>query len=152
MPVVKQVDARHLIRDALVLDLGDLRRQAQEIIDDAERRAAALLADAGAEAKRLVDGAHAEGHAAGLEQGRADGLAEGRETGRAAAYAEGAARSADVGAAWAAALDHWERHRAEMLFAAREDVVALATAIAEKVIFRAVAADPTIIEDQLAEA
>jgi hypothetical protein len=39
-----------------------------------------------------------------------------------------------------------------MLFAAREDVVALATAIAEKVIFRAIAADPTIIEDQLAEA
>ena len=66
MPVVKQRQAERLTRSALVLDLGDLGRQAEAIIAKGRAEAEAIVAAAKTEAQKLIDSAEERGHAAGL--------------------------------------------------------------------------------------
>src|SRR5215813_398381 len=61
----------------MVLDLADVRRQGELLIDHAKKRAEAILAEARTERERLIAGAADKGR----EEGKARGFAEGRKTG-----------------------------------------------------------------------
>lgn len=132
------------------LDLGDLRRQGDEIRRLAQEEAERVLAEAHAERKRIVANAaqdgHAEGHAKGLEEGRA----EGREQGRAEALEQTRADLSALSSKWAEALTLFEDDRSEMLISARQDVLRLALMLAEKVIKRRVESDQRVVLDQIA--
>jgi flagellar biosynthesis/type III secretory pathway protein FliH len=152
MTIIKSTNVNRLMKDAVVLDLGDIERQAERLLDRARRDAERILADAVAEAQRQTEGASQIGH----EQGMAKGLADGREQGRAEGRDEviGALKPQleEIIANWQAALEKWECERQEMLLAAREDVLRFAFALAEKITYRAIEADPAVVKDQLAEA
>lgn len=152
MPVIKHAERDRLTRDAIVLDLGDLRRAAEAMESQARSRAEAIVADARAERARLIDGAtekgHAEGRAEGFEKGRAEGCAQGREEALRAATEQ----ASESLAGWTRALDAFEKKREDLLLEARGQVLALAISIAERVIKRKIVVDPTIVADQLASA
>lgn len=137
---------------AAVLDLSDLDRQAKRILDDAREKASRIMQQAQQEAEQLIANADAIGHQQGLERGMAEGREQGRREGHEQVIAELKPRIESLMRSWMDALQQWEAERTEMILSAREDALAFAVAMGEKVIFRTVQVDGTIIEDQLAEA
>ena len=81
MPIIKADNAVNLVRDAVVLDFGDLSRQAARLRAKAEARASQIMTNAEAQAAQLIEGAEAvgfdQGRTEGFEQGKQEGLAEG---------------------------------------------------------------------------
>ncbi len=152
MAVIKNVHADRLAKQAVVLDLGDLGRQADRILGDARKGAERITAAARAEAQKLIDSAADRGYQQGHERGLQEGREAGEREGRARAVQKFEPQLEQLINAWTAALERWETDRGEMLLAAREDVVRFAVAAARKVVMRVVKADSTVIEDQLAEA
>jgi len=149
MALIKHASAAGLAREAVVLDLGDLRRQAGRIINEAKAQAARVVSDANRERERLLSDARSEG----LESGRREGFEQGRVEGERAGRDEGLlARRAELdelAAAWASALDSFEAMRDRMALDARSDVLELALALAERVTKRAVELDESAVEAQL---
>jgi len=129
-------------RDAIVLDLGDLARQGNNVRAAAASEANSILAAARAERARLIDGAYEEGFAKGREAGHREGLASGSREGAAAALAERKAGLLGVEQAWGAALDSFATQRDQMLLEARHDVLRLAVMLGERVTKRQVSIDP----------
>ncbi len=152
MALVRNTQASTLLQEAVVLDLGDLRRQADAITADARARAEQILTQARAEAQRLA----AEAQRKGFEAGQAAGLEEGRRTGSKqghdSALAQSRAQLTQLSQSLSSMLDQVESARATILSDARSDVLRLALLLAEKITFRAVAADPSIVEDQITQA
>lgn len=149
MALIKQSNARDIARDAIVLDLGDLQRQAAAIIAEARAQAAAITAQARAERERILAGAAESGRAQGEEQGRAEGLKAGLAEGRAAAVAEFKERLSKIEAGWSDALARFVADRDEMFMLCQRDVLRLALGIAERVTKRAIRADAAAAVAQL---
>src|SRR6185436_20924680 len=110
-----------IAHDAIVLDLGDLSRQAEGVRSPAKADAEAILKQAAAERQRLISGAREEGLARGIEEGRKQGLDEGRKLGEAAALTERREALQKLEQAWSAALDEFLAARERMLLDARQD-------------------------------
>jgi len=118
---------------------------AQEVVR-ARRKANAIIAAARKEAERMRQEAFAEGRIAGQRQGFEEGRQEGTQAGL--AEIQGILQAArDV---FAAA----ERAKVEALAAAREEIVELALAIAEKLVHKEITGDgdylPRLVSDALA--
>jgi flagellar biosynthesis/type III secretory pathway protein FliH len=149
MAVIKHAQSERMVKDAIVLDLGDLQRQGQRILEAARAEAAKIIAAGRAEAARATDSADARGHEIGHERGLQEGRERGRTEGRDEALEEIRPRLSQIAAGWEAALVRWDADRAAMLVAARREVLVLALAVAERVIHRAISADASVIADQL---
>ncbi len=150
MALIRNANTESLVRDAVVLDLGDLREQGERMVRAARAEADRIVAQAKIERERIVAGAteqgRAAGHAAGLEAGRA----EGRDAALSQALTEHRQRLEEVEAAWAVAIADFASRRDELEQAALKDIVRLATLIAERITKRAIAVQPESIVDQLA--
>jgi len=152
MPMIRRADAASLAREAVVLDLGDLARQGEAMIDRARREAERIVEEAKAERERLIAGASEEGHAEGLAKGEAEGLAEGLERGRAEAIAAEAEALGALQTSWGNALDRFEAMRNELQTEAERGVLALAVRLGERVAKRAIELDKEAAARQLVEA
>jgi flagellar biosynthesis/type III secretory pathway protein FliH len=152
MALIKNAKSDRLVRDAIVLDMGDLARQAERMLSAARRESDEISASARVEAQRLIDSADARGHVQGLERGLLEGRQAGEAAGRAEALRQWLDRIAQLTQAWSEALAGWESNRATMHQQACEDVIAFALALARKVVMRMPQSDPTIVRDQLAAA
>ncbi len=153
MPILKQSDAAPLLNDpTVVLDLGDLQRQADRIIAAAEQEAERILEAARAAARDEGVRIRAEAEAAGRVDGETAGRATGEERGRAEAMAAAEASLDRLQEAWIGALQEWSARRTADLAAAREDVVALGVAIAERIVHGTVEGDRAAAARQAAAA
>ena len=152
MALIKNTRAGPLTKGASVFDLGDLTRESERVLQEAKQQSQQIMQRAEQEAARLVDSATDRGFAEGKDQGLAQGREEGRKAGRAEAIAEVTPQLKDLQVSFTAAFEQWEGDRNGMLLAAREDVLRLALAVAEKVTYRIIQTDSTVIGDQLAEA
>lgn len=152
MSLIKATDAAPLIKDAIVLDLGDLGRQATRLKEAALTKAQQIVRDAQSEARRLTQ----QSHGLGLEQGRSEGFAKGLEEGRAQGRAEALKQASEqlrrLQENWTRAAAEWDRQRQDMDRQAREAVLALAVRMGEKLTHRLVEIDPTVVVDQVAMA
>ena len=152
MAIIKSNNAAAMLKDAVVLDLGDIGKQAKALREKAQQQADQILRDAQAQAQQLIDGAEA----VGLEQGKAagyeQGLAEGREQGKAQALAEAAEQLTQLQQAWVAAAQQWEAQQQTLHRQARQDVLKLAVMLARKVVHRVVEQDNQVAADQVAAA
>ena len=133
-------------------DLGDLKHEADEIVDAARAQAAEILDAARAEATALLSEAAPRGFAEGREQGLSEGRAEGERLGREEAVGQYTAQLEALAAAWATALDEFETGRHDMVQAARQDIVELALTMGGRIARRVIEADPAVVQDQVAEA
>lgn len=151
MAIIKNIMADRLLKEAVVLDLGDLKRQADDIMAKAIGEAETLLQDARQEAQRLVGEAEGKGHAEGYERG----LMEGREAGREQARTESLDSFQDQYATlqenWNGALLRWENDRQAMLLEAKDDVLTFAFTLARKIVHRVVQQDASVVADQVRE-
>ena len=152
MALIKNTTAGPLPKGTSVFNLGDLTRESKDVLQEAKLQAKEIMERAEQEAATLVDSATDRGFAEGKDQGLAQGREEGRQAGRAEAIAEFTPQLTDLQVAFTAALAQWETDRNGMVLAAREDVLRLALAVAEKVTYRIIQTDSTVIGDQLAEA
>ena len=152
MSVIKADKTVGFTKDAVVLDLGDLGRQAARLRMAAEDKAAAIVTQAERKAKELAAGAEAigfeKGEAAGFEQG----LAEGREQGRQEAFEESREQLAQIQAAWSDVAGQWDGQTKQMAIEARQVVAEFALKMAERLVHRVIEVDPTVIVDQVAGA
>ncbi|MBX3357219.1 MAG: hypothetical protein KF745_02205 [Phycisphaeraceae bacterium] len=151
MALIKHSRAKEITREAIVLDLGDLARQGDQLVRAARLKAQEIIRQAESERDRLVAGARERGHAEGLAAGRAEGLTQGREQGRTESLAQWESQIRAATEAWSAAADSFLRQRDSMLHEARTDVVRLAVQIAEKVTKRTIELDPGVAAAQIAE-
>ncbi len=151
MALVRSSEAAVMTRDAIVLDLGDLRRQGQRLLDGARAEAVRIEQEALADRASIIEGADK----VGFEQGYARGLEEGRAAGKQEGIAQALqAADADIkrlSAGWTAALDAFVQTRERFLAEGQQDVVRLAALIAAKVCKRQIELDPLIVAVQMAE-
>jgi flagellar biosynthesis/type III secretory pathway protein FliH len=141
MGMIRNALAGEIARDAVVLDLGDLRAQAAAIRRRAEEEAQRIAREAKEERERIVAGAREEGFERGRAEGLEQGLREGREAGRREALEQNTERIEALTNAWEAALGDFERSRDALRRDAREDVLRLALRLSEKVAKRAIEVD-----------
>jgi flagellar assembly protein FliH len=149
MALIKRANSTTAAREAVVLDLGDLMRQAEAIIAAARRQAATIVAEAHTTRERLIADAAAVGKAEGLAEGLAEGHRQGAVQGQESAVAEHRATLVALQAGWASGLDQFLSSRERLLAEAQRDVLKLALAIGEKVTKRAIAAQPEVAAAQL---
>jgi flagellar biosynthesis/type III secretory pathway protein FliH len=152
MPVIKVRDAECKIAQAEVLRFQDVEVEAQRVLADARLQAEAILVEARARAERL----RADAHATGGETGRTEGLRTGAELGRKQALDQAktafATQHAAIAKALAAALEQFDSRRRSLLAEMERDVIALAGAIANRVIKRVVDIDPACVTGNVREA
>lgn len=139
MALIKQANSGSAARDAIVLDLGDLRREAEALQARARAEADRIVAEAEAERERLLNGAHAEGYERGFAEGRAAGEQAGRESGHAEALRERTPQLEALEQSWREALGGFAALRDELLSDARANVLRLAAEVAERAVRRAIA-------------
>lgn len=149
MALIKNAIADRIAREAVVLDLGDLQRQGSLIMQQARVQADLIVAEARVERERILAGAAEQGRGEGLAIGQQQGREQGRTEAVAAAMAEHKAKLEQVEAAWSGALAEFCAQRDVLVQRATDDVLALAIAIAERVIKRSVVVDPLVVVDQL---
>lgn len=152
MALIKSHQARDLAHDAIVLDLGDLRRQAKVLIDRAHVEAQRLVDEGKAKADAMTADADRRGYDAGYARGEAEGRAAGQAAGRAEALAAYGQQLQQLQQAWIAAAQQWDADRRAMLIEARQSLLTLAIQMARKVVRRVPEVDPSIVVDQVAEA
>jgi len=152
MSVIKANNTVGFAKDAIVLDLGDLGRQAARLRMVAEDKAASIVTEAELKAKDLIAGAEQigleQGKAAGIEQG----LAEGREQGREEALAEFREQFAQLHAAWSDVAEQWDAQTKGMAIEARQIVTEFALKMGERLVHRVIEVDPSVVIDQVAGA
>jgi flagellar biosynthesis/type III secretory pathway protein FliH len=150
MALIRNANAATIARDAIVLDLGDLREQGERMLRGVRAEAERVMEQAKSERARILEGAaeqgRAEGHAAGLEEGRAAGRIEAK----AEALAEHGEELGKIAAAWTASLEEFSRRRDDLVRGALQDVVRLGVAIGERLTKRTIELNPEVVRDQLA--
>lgn len=151
MAVIKSQFAGSFVKDAIVLDMGDLRRQGDQLREAAKAQADGLVAEAKVKAAELAKTAENEAKTRGFEQGMAQGLEQGRKTGHAEALNKMQAQLNQIQQGWLGAAQAWNDQRAQMDREARQAVLQLGLLFAEKVVQRVIQVDPMVIVDQLAE-
>lgn len=152
MPVVKSGQSVPMLRNAVVLDMGDVEAHAQRVLGEARARAAALIEEAERHAAHLTADAEQKGHVQGFQRGMLDGLEKGQREGRDQALAESREQLATLSERWTAAIDDWDAQRDRLFDEAREDVLRFAFALGERIVHRLVRADSTIVADQMRKA
>lgn len=150
MALIRQADLGTAAREAVTLHLGDLARQAEALRQEATAQAQSIVAQAGRKRDQLLAGAREEGLKHGREAGYREGFAAGEQKGMEKALAEQRTRFEQIAQQWEKALAAFSAAREDMLLAARHDTVALAVAIAERVVKRTIETDPEIVSRQAA--
>lgn len=150
MAVIRNEDARAMLRDAVVLDLGDLQRQAAVLRQRAEDDARATIERAREEAQRIVDSATNRGFKEGEAKGYREGFERGRREGREQAAAEASAGLSALQSAWTETLAAFTGVRDEIVHESQNEVLRFALALAERVVYRIIEVDPAVVQDQLA--
>jgi flagellar biosynthesis/type III secretory pathway protein FliH len=147
--VIKQADSGSIARDAVVLDLGDLQREADRLREKAQAEARAIREKASREADRIIEEAmergFEEGRKAGAEQGRSAGF----EAGRNEAFEQQTSALAALAEQWARALNDFNETRDRLLRDARQDVLELAVRLGERVLRREIEGDRDAATRQL---
>lgn len=152
MALIKQAASTLEVRDAIVLNLGDLRLEAERLRTEALAERDRILAEARAERDRIMAGASEVGYDAGYAEGLEQGRAKGEVEGESRAYEESLEAVQRYEASLVEAVESISHHREVMLREAKFDVLLFACTFAERVTKRAIELDPEIVETQLLEA
>src|SRR5437870_5547880 len=107
MALIKSINTHRLLKDAIVLEIGDVNRQAERIIAIARTEAERIVAAGKAEAQRLTESADTRGHAEGFARGQAEGHDAGQREGHAQAITRSTERVQVLVQNWTAALSEW---------------------------------------------
>ena len=151
MGLVRSDHSAAYLRDAVVLDLGEMAAQGQALRERAKRDADRIVSEAEQKVEQLLAVQREEGYRAGYESGYKDGFGQGVEEGRNHAAAQAASDIETSLQCWNDALVHFLSIREQLQQEAKHDVLRLALDMGKRIVHRLVEQDPTIIESQLEE-
>ncbi len=153
MAVIKNHNANNVLKNAIVLDLGDVARQAKLLREEAQTQAQQIIADARQEAETQSKIAYEESKKRGYDDGYKpsleEGLKNGREQGRQEAYDNANEQLDMIQQSWIDAAQVWDTQRQEMYRDARRAVLDLTLSLAQKLVHRVIEVDPEVIVDQM---
>jgi len=153
MAIIKSYNATTLLKSAIVLDLGDVTRQAQHLRQKSQDDAQRIIEEANSQVEALRQTAHDESAKKGYEEGHDTGLREGFEEGLKVGQERAVAAAKDelerIEQTWTDAMNQWESKRQEIERQARRSVVEFAVRFAEKVVHRAIEVDCDVVVDQV---
>ncbi|MDX1563863.1 MAG: FliH/SctL family protein [Phycisphaeraceae bacterium] len=149
MALIKSSRAQAAVRDAIVLDLGDLKQEAERLRSRAEAEAEQILTAARQRAQTLAAEAEAEARDRGFAEGRAEGHAQGVAEGRAEAMTESRDRLTALETRWTEAVGQWEADRNQIRRDAETSLLQLAEHLARRIVHRVPKLDPTVVIDQI---
>ena len=149
MPLIK---AHQAPTQTTTFSLTDIERQAKSILAAAKLRADRLLIAAQQEVEEMKRKVFAETLVEGRKDGFAKGMEEGRKVGRDEALSEQRQQLANLVATLAQGIQELEDTRLQLQSEAREAVVRLAIAIAERVTKRQGQLDPEVAVANVDEA
>lgn len=149
MALIRSAQAGPMVRDAVVLDLGDLQRQGAELVARARQEADRIVQQARLEREQILAGAAEEGRAQGLATGTAEGRRIGAEQARGEALAGCQQELERLQSAWLEALRAFCAQRDGFVQAAERDVIRLAVKVAGKIVKRAIELEPEIVVEQV---
>lgn len=152
MAVIKSTQAAGMLKEAIVLDLGDIARQAAQIEAAAQAKASRIEADARRRAAQMTEKAGAKGFEQGKAAGIEAGRDEGRQQGRLEAFEQAEPQLRQLQEAWTQTGKQLDECRQTMEREARQSVLELAMRLAEKIVHRTVQVDDTVVVDQVAAA
>ena len=152
MPVLKSQQASEACKDAIVMDLRDVRAEAARMIADARAEARQIVVSAQQQRQRISDEAHDEAYQRGHTEGVQQGMEDGRRQGRAEAHEQASQQLNELQQAWIEAAQSWEAQRQEMDRQARQAVLDFAVLFARKLVHRVIEVDDRVIIDQVAAA
>jgi len=151
MAVIKGTTPDTLLKQAVVLDLGDISRQAAKLRVAAENQASAVLDKAEQQARQIIAEAEEKGREQGYAQGHEQGLAEGREQGHAEALGQSTEQFQNLVMSWSESLHDIEATRSRLESEIKSAALEFAIVFAEKLTHRVIEVDPTVVVDQLAQ-
>ncbi len=131
--VIKAGDSRLLAGGLSSLDLRDISRHAEGILEAARGEAEGIVTESRRQAEEEREGIREAARCQGRDEGHAEGLAEGRAAGLAEVRQQFAEEQAPLVSALEAMLEDFENRREQLYLAARRDVVVLAIAIARRI-------------------
>ena len=149
MAVIKRQQASGLLKEAVVLDLGDIARQAARIEAAAQVKARQIEQTAQQRAAQLTEHASAEGFERGRVAGMTAGTDVGRREGREEAFEAMTAQLEQLRQSWLDAAHRWEEHRRMLESEAPQAVLELALRLTEKIVHRIVQIDDEVVLDQV---
>lgn len=145
MALIRQADRASIARDAVVLQLGDIKAQGDLLAKIARESAEHVVSQAKIERERLIADAARTGHGEGYAKGHAEGLTQGLAQGREQALVEFRERLGALDKAWSDAAQGFVARREGLVSDAKQDVVRLALQIAERVVRRTILASPDTV-------
>ncbi|QDU33167.1 Yop proteins translocation protein L [Poriferisphaera corsica] len=163
MGVLKHESAISALKQAVVLDLSDINKQAAKLRMRAEAKAAEIIAKAETDARQMVQDAK-EAFERGQQEGFEDGQSRGMQAGMKQGYDQGLQQGYDeafqqkfeslqqVQTAWADVIHQWDAYRTRMEVESSEAVTEFALKLAERLVHRVIEVDHTVIVDQVANA
>lgn len=152
MAILKGQEAKRLTHDAIVLDMGDLTRQASSILQKARLEAEKITQQAQQQAHHAQRQGYEQASERGQAEGFEKGLAEGREQGRLEASQQHREHLEHVEATWKKLGERIHEAYGNIERETRQDLIAFALRVAERVVHRVIEIDPTVCVDQVSEA
>jgi len=146
-----RVAAEQKVQGPVPLNLRDMEQLAGETVDRARAKAREILTEAVARAKEMEQVAMARGEKAGYDAGFAKGYEAGKVEALAAETRRIQEATATVNEALLEVLRAIETHRNELLAEARQDLLLLAIAMAERICRVKLAADDEHVRPLLEE-
>ncbi len=125
------VHMERLVRRSFQLD--DVMTLARRTVAEARQEADTLLRTARLEAETILRAAREQGHREGFAQGRSEGAEVGRREAFETATRQFAEQHQSLAASWTTAIEQIEAHRSQWVASARQDLIELAMAIADRV-------------------
>lgn len=152
MAIIKSKSAAALLNKSSIIDLGDLSRQSNRVLEEAQSKADIIIKEAEDKAQQLIEDASEKGYGDGKEQGMLAGREEGYDTGRQEALSQFAPQLDGLKQSFSKAIEDWEEERKRLFLEAREDVLEFALNMAKKITHKVVQTDPSVVRDQVIEA
>jgi len=152
MTVIKHDQTADVLPRAMVLDLSDLAGQARQMTERARAEAQRIRDQAERDAEQRRADATEQGYNEGFAKGKQEGIEAGRTEARDEVLDTFKPQLEQLIDSWSQALQQWEQSRSDMLLQAREDVLTFAFELAAKVVGRTIEHDPSVVQEQVAEA
>ena len=134
MPVLKATEFAQTKSNKRIFSLGDIAAEAKHILDEAHRRRKEILSDAQEEISQARKLAQKEGYRQGHQEGFENGRQEGHQQALKQSQENFDQRTADLIDALRAVWQEFDQAKGQLLFQAEQATVALAVAIARKVV------------------
>ncbi len=147
--VVKSAEAADY-GGALVFDFCDLENRASAIIAEAEAEAGRIIEAARAKGEKMAADAAAQARAEAREKGREEGIRAGREEGRREAFEKARGEIDKLAETLERALAEFSSLKDHLFVQAEKELLDLAMLIARKVVAREVEADRHVTVENLA--